>query len=50
MVWRVSRHCREIILMVTIFDFEKIYILYKFLKISVETILRKIKLNVHNIL
>lgn len=50
MVLNISRHRREIILMIKIDDFKEIYILYEFVKISVEAILRKIQFKVYNIL
>lgn len=50
MVLNISRHCREVILMIKIDDFKEIYILYEFVKISVEAILRKIQFKVYNIL
>lgn len=43
MVLRISRHFREVILVIKIADFKKIYILYDFMKISVAAILRKTK-------
>lgn len=39
---RVSRHCRWIILMTKIIDFKDSPILYTFMNISVEAMLRKI--------
>lgn len=50
MVLNISRHRTEIILMIKIDDFKEIYILYEFVKISVEAILRKIQFKVYNIL
>ena len=45
MVLNISRHCREVILMIKIDDFKEIYILYEFVKISVEAIkIRKNKI------